>query len=351
MAEVALHGVTKRFDQTVAVSELSLSIGDGEFVVLLGPTGAGKTTTLRLIAGLELPEEGRIEIDGQDVTRHAPASRDVSFVFQQYSLYPHYSVFENLAFPLRAPGRKHSQDDIARRVQEIAAMLRIETKLENRATQLSGGEMQRVAIGRALVRTPSIYLMDEPLSSLDAKLREDLRIELKRIQRDLGATILYVTHDQLEAMTLADRIGVLSEGRLVQLSSPRDIYERPDNIYVAQRLGSPQINLVPTGTLGVRTVPDGAATTGVRPEDIVLHRDAGVPAQVLTVEHLGVETVVLLDVDGQKVHALLGAHDPVKEKDETRIAVREGAALFFDADGVRIGGAETKTKMEAAYGT
>ena len=351
MPEVALTGVTKRFDKTVAVSELSLTIADGEFVVLLGPTGAGKTTTLRLVAGLERPEQGRIEIDGRDVTRTTPAERDVCFVFQQYSLYPHYTVFDNLAFPLRAPGRKRPAAEIEARVREIARLLRIESKLENRATQLSGGEMQRVAIGRALVRRPSIYLMDEPLSSLDAKLREDLRIELKRIQRDLGATILYVTHDQLEAMTLADRIGVLSEGRLVQVGAPREVYERPNDIHVARRLGSPQINLVPSGTLGVSDRPAAAATVGVRPEDVLLHRDDGVAASVLAVEHLGVETLVLLSVEDLTLRALLGAHDPVAVGEETRIAVRPGAALFFDERGQRITGPETGSKVEAAYGT
>ena len=335
MAEVALRNVTKRFDPVVAVKDLSLEISDGEYVVLLGPTGAGKTTTLRVVAGLERPENGRVEIAGTDVTDLPPAARDVAFVFQQYSLYPHYTVFDNLAFPLRAPGRKWPADQIDARVREAAALLRIEDKLRNRVTQLSGGEMQRVAIGRALVRTPSIFLMDEPLSSLDAKLREDLRIELKRIQRDLGATILYVTHDQLEAMTLADRIGVLSEGELVQVGTPRDVYERPDNIYVAQRVGSPQINLLPMGMLGIADGPGKAQTLGVRPEDVELGAD-GVAAQVLAVEHLGVETVVLLEVAGQRFHALLGPGVAAAEGQSINARVRRGAALFFDADGRRL---------------
>ena len=335
MAEAALHGVTKRFGDTVAVSNLSLQVADGEFVVLLGPTGAGKTTTLRLFAGLERPEAGQVEIAGHDVTAFEPARRDVAFVFQQYSLYPHYSVFDNLAFPLRAPGRKRDAEMIRKRVNEVAEMLRIASKLNNRATQLSGGEMQRVAIGRALVREPNLFLMDEPLSSLDAKLREDLRVELKRIQRELGATIVYVTHDQLEAMTLADRIGVLSSGKLVQIASPRDVYERPSNIYAAQRLGSPQINLVKRDLLDLASIPENAATIGVRPEDIVLN-GSGVPARVLTVEHLGVESVALLDIDGAHVHALLGARTALREGDDVKASLRQDAALFFDADGTRI---------------
>jgi multiple sugar transport system ATP-binding protein len=337
MAEASLTHVTKRFGATAAVEDVSLTVRNGEFIVLLGPTGAGKTTTLRLFAGLELPDAGSVTIAGHDVTRLDPARRDVAFVFQQYSLYPHLTVFENLAFPLKAPGRRLSAAEIGKRVEHIAEMLRIGAKLTNRVTQLSGGEMQRVSIGRALVREPNLFLMDEPLSSLDAKLREDLRLELKRIQRDLGATIVYVTHDQLEAMTLADRIGVLAEGRLVQLDTPREVYERPANVYAAQRLGSPQINLLARETLSgvVAEAPAAAATVGVRPEDVVLN-GGGVAAKVLTVEHLGVESIALLDVAGRHVHALLGARTALREGEEVAASVRPGAALFFDASGARL---------------
>ena len=225
MAEVEIRAVSKAFKGAPAISDLSLTVGDSEFVALLGPTGAGKTTTLRLVAGLEMPDSGSIRIDGRDVTCDAPADRDVAFVFQQYSLYPHLTVFENMAFALRAPIRRVPEADIRSKVEQIARLLHIESKLQNKATQLSGGQMQRVAIGRALVRSPSIYLMDEPLSSLDAKLRGEMRLELKRIQTDLGATILYVTHDQTEAMTMASRIGVIEAGRLLQIGTPREIYE------------------------------------------------------------------------------------------------------------------------------
>src|SRR5712675_3039776 len=237
MAEVALLDVSKSFGAVEAVCNLSLSIANGEFVVLLGPTGAGKTTTLRLIAGLEQPDRGNVLIQGRVVTEQVPAERDVAFVFQQYSLYPHLTVYDNLAFPLRSPARRMNEKAVHRRVQQVSELLHIEQKLGNRATALSGGEMQRVAIGRALVREPAVYLMDEPLSSLDAKLRAELRLELKRIQRELGATILYVTHDQIEAMTMATRIGVIAEGRLVQIGTPREVYEQPDNLYVATQLG------------------------------------------------------------------------------------------------------------------
>jgi len=203
MSEVRLSNLSKTFGDTVAVSDVSMTIPNGAFVTLLGPTGAGKTTILRLISGLEEPDSGDVSIGGRSVMDDTPAQRNVAMVFQQYSLYPHMSVRENLAFPLRSPLLKTPAEEIERKVAEVAEVLRISHKLNNKATALSGGEMQRVSIGRALVRDPTIYLMDEPLSSLDAKLRSDLRIELKRIQESLGATLLYVTHDQIEAMTMA----------------------------------------------------------------------------------------------------------------------------------------------------
>jgi multiple sugar transport system ATP-binding protein len=335
MAEVALTAVTKRFGRTTAVDGLDLEVADGEFVVLLGPTGAGKTTTLRLIAGLEQPDQGRVAIGGLDVTAVPPAARDTALVFQQYSLYPHLSVYGNLAFPLRAPGRRWPEDQIRGRVDEIARLLRIDAKLGNCATQLSGGEMQRVAIGRALVRQPAVYLMDEPLSSLDAKLREDLRIELKRIQVDLGATIVYVTHDQIEAMTLADRIGVLDRGRLVQIGAPREIYQAPVNLEVARRLGSPPINLLPADAFGSMGVPAAAATIGIRPEDVRIGR-GGQAATVRQVEHLGAETVVLLEVASRQLHALAEPGLEVRQGSATTVDPALGLALFFGADGRRL---------------
>ena len=271
MADLQLSAVCKRFGTVQAVQGLSLDVASGEFIVLLGPSGAGKTTTLRLVAGLERPDAGSVHIGGHDVTPLAPALRDVTFVFQQYSLYPHLSVYDNLAFPLRSPMRRISEDEVRRKVTDVARMLRIEDKLKSPATKLSGGQMQRVAIGRALVREPSVYLMDEPLSSLDAKLRNDLRLELKRIQQDLGATMLYVTHDQIEAMTLATRIGVLQQGQLVQVGTPQQIYENPVSSHVAARLGSPRINLLPRSALPGLDAPQQAVTVGVRAEHLRLH--------------------------------------------------------------------------------
>ena len=340
MADLRLAGVAKRFGNVPAVQDLDLDIASGEFIVLLGPSGAGKTTTLRLVAGLEQPDAGSVHIAGRDVTRLAPALRDVAFVFQQYSLYPHLSVFDNLAFPLRSPLHPTSETDIKRKVNQIAHMLRIDDKLQNPATQLSGGQMQRVAIGRALVRDPSLYLMDEPLSSLDAKLRNDLRLELKRIQQDLGATMLYVTHDQIEALTMATRIGVLERGRLVQVGTPQQIYEDPVSSYVAARLGSPRINLVPRSVLAGLALPDRVATVGARAEHLRLHRDGHEPAhrraRVTRIERLSDQHLVHVGLDGTDQELITAA--PAGQSFEAGDAV--GVELlrprWFDAEGLRV---------------
>jgi len=337
VAEVALVEVSKSFGAVEAVRGLSLSIADGEFVVLLGPTGAGKTTTLRLIAGLERPDRGNVVIQGRAVTDEVPAERDVAFVFQQYSLYPHLTVYDNLAFPLRSPARRMNEEVVRRRVRQIAELLHIEQKLGNRATALSGGEMQRVAIGRALVREPAVYLMDEPLSSLDAKLRAELRLELKRIQRELGTTILYVTHDQTEAMTMADRIGVMNEGVLIQLGTAREIYERPNSAYVASRLGTPAINLIPAALLGGDTMPPEAQTVGLRTEHIRISSadQPGPLAQVHWVEHLGDQNHVHLKL---ATHSLVTLADPAQRlKAGDRVSLQFAEPLYFDQAGNRIG--------------
>lgn len=334
MADVVLKGLNKRFGDTQAVSGLNLAIRDGEFVVLLGPTGAGKTTTLRLVAGLEGPDSGRIEIGGRNVAGEAPAGRDVAFVFQQYSLYPHMTVYENLAFPLRAPGRKLSSEEIDRRVRDVARMVRIDHKLENRSTRLSGGEMQRVAIGRALVRKPAIYLMDEPLSSLDAKLRAELRLELKRIQKELGSTLLYVTHDQVEAMTMADRIGIVAEGKLLQVGTPREIYGNPASLHVAARLGQPHINLLPADLLPGGDPPRGTKTVGARTEhlDIVVGSDAN--AEVDWIEHLGDQNHLHIRVRDHKLVTLADPYLAIRPGDRIKLTLRD--PLYFDAGGQRL---------------
>ncbi len=331
MAEVKLTKVSKSFGTTAALTDVDLTVPDGAFVVMLGPTGAGKTTTLRLIAGLEKPDGGDIDIDGRSVIYDTPAQRNVAMVFQQYSLYPHLTVRDNLAFPLRSPILKTPEDEIAKKIQEVAEVLHIPHKMDNKATELSGGEMQRVSIGRALVRDPTIFLMDEPLSSLDAKLRADLRVELKRLQAELAKTLLYVTHDQIEAMTMASHVGVLNEGRLVQFGTPREIYENPNSSYVAARLGQPRINLLPADIFGSK-IPDGAIQIGLRPENI--KQKKGRVASIVRVEHLGDQTRLHLKLAEHDVVTLVDSHTQFEEGATIQISAEN--PLFFDADGMRI---------------
>ena len=332
MAKIELKNLSKTYNKKIeALHDINFTIEDGQFFVLLGPSGAGKTTTLRCIAGLEKIDNGSILFNDESVTEDQPASRDVCFVFQQYSLYPHYSVYENLAFPLRSPMRKLPEDEIKTKVENIASMLKISNKLNNKATQLSGGEMQRVAIGRALVREPNLYLMDEPLSSLDAKLRESLRIELKNIQTNLNATILYVTHDQAEATTLADKIGVLKEGHLVQIGTPEEIYENPNSIYVSQRLGSPKINILPGTLLGMNDVP----TFGIRPENITIG-NGNHSAKIISIENLGSETVVALNFKDQEILVSIQGNYKSSINETINFDINNEKVLKFDQEGNRI---------------
>jgi multiple sugar transport system ATP-binding protein len=242
MAQIALNDVTKRFNDTIAVDDLSLTIEDGEFIVFVGPSGCGKSTALRLVAGLEEVTEGVIEIDGRVVNDLPPRDRDVAMVFQNYALYPHMSVFDNMAFGLRM--QKLPKAEIKRRVEDASRMLGLEELLARKPRQLSGGQRQRVAMGRAIVREPQAFLMDEPLSNLDAKLRVEMRAEITRLRQRLRTTTIYVTHDQTEAMTMGDRVVLLRQGRLEQVGEPGDIYARPSNIFVAGFIGSPAMNLV-----------------------------------------------------------------------------------------------------------
>ena len=332
MAKIELKNLSKTYNKKIeALHDINFTIEDGQFFVLLGPSGAGKTTTLRCIAGLEKIDNGSILFNDESVTEDQPASRDVCFVFQQYSLYPHYSVYENLAFPLRSPMRKLPEDEIKTKVENIASMLKISNKLNNKATQLSGGEMQRVAIGRALVREPNLYLMDEPLSSLDAKLRESLRVELKNIQTKLNATILYVTHDQAEATTLADKIGVLKEGHLVQIGTPEEIYENPNSIYVSQRLGSPKINILPGTLLGMNDVP----TFGIRPENITIG-NGNHSAKIISIENLGSETVVALNFKDQEILVSIQGNYKSSINETINFDINNKKVLKFDQEGNRI---------------
>jgi multiple sugar transport system ATP-binding protein len=357
MADIGLSGVTKRFGRHVAVDDLSLDIADGEFFVLLGPTGAGKTTTLRLIAGLEVPDAGSISIAGEDTATWSVAQRDVALVFQYYSLYPRYTVRQNLAFPLKSAVRDFAADEIDRRIERAAKMLRIEHLLERKTDKLSGGEMQRVSIGRAIVRDPTVFLMDEPLSNLDAKLRETLRSELKDLQNSLGATFLFVTHDQIEAMSMGDKVGVLNEGRLVQVGSPNEIYNSPRDTFVAGFVGSPAMNLMdavvehgrvilpgafelplqPAGKTRLRR-DAGPVTLGIRSEDVTVGPGGDASAQVHHVENHGVELVVTLRAGETLFKATVPA--------VTRLAIDEIVPFTLNQD--RLHGFDPATGLNLA---
>ncbi len=315
MAHIRLENISKKFGGHTALSGLDLEIADGEFFVLLGETGAGKTTTLRLIAGLEKPTEGRVLIDGVDVAEWGAAERDVALVLQQYSLYPRYTVRENLEFPLRPKIRRLPEDEIRERVARAAKTPRIEHLLDRKTDRLSGGEMQRVSIGRAIVRKPRVFLMDEPLSALDAKLRESLRTDLKSLQVQLGATFLFVTHDQIEAMSMGDKVGVLNHGRIVQSGTPQEIYERPATRFVADFVGSS--NVLPPDF--VQRWSGQHRWASLRPEAIRVGSTVageGVPARLVSTNYLGATTKLLLDAEGLRLHATVPAGAALPEPGE-----------------------------------
>lgn len=352
MSNVQLRGITKTFRTVTALSNVSFDVRNGEFFVLLGPTGAGKTTTLRVVAGLEKQDSGSILFDGEAVDSFTPAERDVAFVFQQYSLYPTMSVYDNLAFPLRSPIRHLAEPEIKQRVQHAAEVLRIEHLLSRKTARLSGGEMQRVSIGRAIVREPVIFLMDEPLSNLDAKLREALRVELKHLQKTMGSTILYVTHDQIEALTMADRIAVLNRGKIVQQGTPSDIYDRPATTFVAQLVGTPRINLFQAtrenGSVRIKSsdlhipAPKLALPAefllGIRPEDI-RPRDSGeFLGRVVLTEPLGVETILHIKSGEQTMLSLVPGMTHVAMGDQVRFDIAQDKLHCFGTDDERVAG-------------
>jgi multiple sugar transport system ATP-binding protein len=352
MAEIELRGISKVFGTVPALRDVNLTIADGQFFVLLGETGAGKTTTLRLIAGLDRPTEGQVFIDGQDVTSWGAADRDTALVLQQYSLYPRYTVRQNLEFPLKSPMRLVPPDQIAERIARVSKTLRIEHLLDRKTDRLSGGEMQRVSIGRAIVRTPKVFLMDEPLSALDAKLREALRAELKDLQMTLGETFLFVTHDQVEAMSMGDRIGVLNKGRLLQVGTPQEIYSNPVDTFVARAVGSPAMNLLPgrlergRAELGPGLALDHPGTAeaegravifGIRPEDVELAPGAPLSATVTDVENHGVEKIVTMTAGPHRLRATVPVTVRVAAKEQVRIGWDPARVRLFDAvTGVRL---------------
>ncbi|MBW7921459.1 MAG: ABC transporter ATP-binding protein [Rubellimicrobium sp.] len=285
MGRITLAGVTKRFGETEVIPPLDLEIADGEFVVFVGPSGCGKSTLLRLIAGLEDVSSGQVSIDGRDMTEAPPAQRGLAMVFQSYALYPHMSVRANIAFPLRMAGMDKAEQ--ARRVEAAAEVLNLTAYLDRRPGQLSGGQRQRVAIGRAIVREPAAFLFDEPLSNLDAALRVGMRLEISELHKRLATTMVYVTHDQVEAMTMADKIVVLQAGRIEQVGSPLDLYHRPQNRFVAGFIGSPRMNFIE----GPEAARHGAHVIGIRPEHVVVSQTEGPwKGRVTVTEHLGSDT-------------------------------------------------------------
>ncbi|UUP18165.1 ABC transporter ATP-binding protein [Nitratireductor thuwali] len=293
MGEIRLDKVHKTFGSTVVIPQIDLDIADNEFVVFVGPSGCGKSTLLRLIAGLEDTTSGKILIDGEDMTARAPAKRGLSMVFQSYALYPHMSVFGNIAFPLKMAGMDKAA--IEEKVRDAARILNLTDYLERRPGQLSGGQRQRVAIGRAIVREPKAFLFDEPLSNLDAALRGSMRLEISELHHKLQTTMIYVTHDQVEAMTMADKIVVLNAGYIEQVGSPLELYRSPTNLFVAGFIGSPRMNLI----TGAEAEKLGAATVGVRPEHLQLSTTEGLwKGTVGIAEHLGSDTFLHVDMDG-----------------------------------------------------
>ena len=351
MSHVLFQNITKRFPGVTALKDVSFEIKDGEFFVLLGPTGAGKTTTLRVIAGLEKQNEGSVLFDDEPVDNLPPAERDIAFVFQQYSLYPTMTVFDNLAFPLRSPLRNIPEPEIRKRVESAAETLRITHLLDRKTANLSGGEMQRVSIGRAIVREPRIFLMDEPLSNLDAKLREALRVELQHLQKTQGSTTLFVTHDQIEALTMADRIAVLNEGRIVQLGTPEDIYDRPATTFVAQLVGTPRINLynarqenskvyVEDSDLHLPAPPEcelpAKFLLGIRPEDVNPNPNGEFSGRLTLTEPLGVETILHIQTGQQSLLSLVPGMTSLKINDEVRFDIVHEHIHCFDLDRKRI---------------
>jgi multiple sugar transport system ATP-binding protein len=358
VAQVTIERLSKRFGDIQALDDVTLEIADGEFFCVLGPPGAGKTTLLRSIIGLERPEEGRVIVADRDVTDVHPGSRDISIVFQNLALYPDKTVYDNLAFPLRQQKPSVAKSEIDRRVVEAARILRIEPLLKRRPAKLSGGERQRVAIGRCLVRAPLVYLLDEPLSALDALLRLEMRAELKHLQRDLGRTLVYVTHDQVEAMSMSDRLCVLDRGRIQQVDAPEVVYNRPANTFVARTVGTPPMNLVPLeveeqeSSLDLRSpsvhlrapvgaMPEGlrrssAVQLGVRPEDVHLGTD-GRPAhcelRVVAVEPLGGEVIVDLELDGRILKAMTAPGITVQPDDIVPVSFDLSRVHLFDGEG------------------
>jgi multiple sugar transport system ATP-binding protein len=360
MAEVVLKNVCKVFGGTTVVKDVCLEIGDGEFMVLVGPSGCGKTTTLRMVAGLEEVSSGEIYIGSRLVNNVPPKDRDIAMVFQSYALYPHMTVFENMSFGLRLRGMP--KDEIEKRVLNAAKLLGLEGLLNRKPKQLSGGQRQRVAMGRAIVREPKVFLFDEPLSNLDAKFRVAMRIELKMLQRRLGTTTIYVTHDQTEAMTLADRIAIMENGRVRQVGTPKEVFEMPKDLFVASFIGSPEMNFIkgrvevvegdvvvksksqafrmsPEQKVRLARMEGASVTLGIRPVGFVLGANDGLTqlqGAVEVIENLGSEKYAYIRTEDGLLTVRLEPHETVKEKENVVISVLDGQVHCFDEEGKNI---------------
>ena len=356
MAEIRLSSVTKRFGRTLAVDAVSLTVADGEFMVFVGPSGCGKSTTLRMVAGLETASEGIIHIGERDVTRLQPKDRNVAMVFQNYALYAHKNVFDNLGFGLKVRGA--SKAEIEKRVRHAASILGIEELLERKPRQLSGGQMQRVALGRALVRDPDAFLLDEPLSNLDAKMRVHMREEIAKLHAATGTSTIYVTHDQIEAMTLGDRIAVMKDGRIQQIGRPLDIYDHPANMFVANFIGSPEMNLI-EGELATEggsptfvgngfsldlpesrpfRHPEGRRIVlGVRPEHVAPTdaTEGSIPAEVVLAEQMGAQTLLVCNAGGASLNSLISRNDRLHTGDRIMLGTTPEHIHLFDPGGGR----------------
>jgi multiple sugar transport system ATP-binding protein len=366
MAEIELENIVKRFGKLVAVNHFNLDIKDREFVVLLGPSGCGKTTTLRMISGLELPDEGRILLDGEDVTMRRASRRDIAFVFQLYALYPHMTVYGNMAFPLRTQGYRKKK--INEEIERAAELLKIKHILNKKPRELSGGDMQRVALGRALVRRPKAFLLDEPIGTLDAKFREEMRSELKRLHVDIGATTVYVTHDQVEAMSMGDKVVVMEKGILQQVGTPSEIYHNPSNIFVANFIGSPGMNFIncntvknENGKIGLKIKDTGSVlklapeiekiisdadkidselVLGVRPEDVNLEfkkTENYIDTEVYVIETVGSYNIIDVKISDSTVR--------VRTLPSVMPGIGTACYIGFDMEGIILFDKETEKSI------
>ena len=337
MSSIKLHAVEKWFGATQVIKGVDLEIEDGEFVIFVGPSGCGKSTLLRIIAGLEEASRGQIILGDRDATAEPPSKRGLAMVFQSYALYPHMSVRDNVGFPLKSAGLPKAEVDA--KVNEAAHVLKLNDYLDRRPKDLSGGQRQRVAIGRSIVRDPTAFLFDEPLSNLDAALRVEMRYEIAKLHQTLQSTMIYVTHDQVEAMTLADRIVVLDFGKIAQVGSPRELYERPANLFVAQFIGSPRMNVFPSTSVKGITLPENATKVGVRPEHIELvNPGAGlIDGTVDVLEYLGADTFVILNCeDAGQITVRVNGHSTLRPGDSVGLRISNDLLHAFNSDGLAI---------------